>query len=62
MVYCEKKQAYKGGNYTCRLYLEEKLCILEHTENKLLNKGSELIFKCRHVIRFFLCYLPSSPD
>ena len=29
----KKKQAYKGRNNSCRLCLEENLCILEHGEN-----------------------------
>ena len=37
----KKIQAYKGG-----LYLEEKKCIQEHTENKLLNKNSKMILEC----------------
>ena len=36
------------------LCLEEKLCILEHAENTLLNK-SELIYKCRHINIFPMC-------
>ena len=34
----KKAQSYKGGNNSCRLGLEEKLCILRHVENKLGNK------------------------
>ena len=52
----KKAQAYKGGNNSCRLCLEEKLCILEHTENKLLNKRSELTSKCRHIDKFLVSF------
>ena len=34
ILWKEKSQAYKGGNKSSIFYLEEKLCILEHAENK----------------------------
>ena len=54
MEYCEKEQAYKGGNNSSRLCLEQKLGILEHAEK------NEFISKCRNIDRFFMCNLP--PD
>ena len=41
----KKAEAYKGGDYSCRLGLEEKFCLWT-CENKLLNKKNELIPKC----------------
>ena len=38
----------------CQLCLNEKLIILEHKENNLLNKRNELISKCRHKNKFKL--------
>ena len=32
--YCEKSTSDKGGDNSCRFCLEEKICILEHAENK----------------------------
>ena len=34
----KKAQAFKGGNISCRVCLEEKWCIVEYTEDKLPNK------------------------
>ena len=34
---------------------KKKRCLLEHAENKSLNKRSKLIFKCKHVNKFLLC-------
>ena len=36
----------------CYLCLNEKLLIIEHQGNDLLNQGNELITKCRHQIKF----------
>ena len=41
--------------------MEEKLHILEYTENKVPNKGRKLISKYRDVNRNFLCHLPLEP-
>ena len=38
----------------CKLCLTEKLCIINHiNDNKILNKKSELINKCRYLKKFF---------
>ena len=38
----------------CYLCLNEKLFIIEHQGNDLLNQRNELISKCRHKIKFKL--------
>ena len=38
----------------CYLCLNEKLFIIEHQRNDLLNQRNELISKCRHKIKFKL--------
>ena len=48
MGYWKKIQVHKEDHFNGRLYQEEKSCIPKHAENKLLNKRSELISKCRH--------------
>ena len=54
----KKAQAYKGVNNNCRFCKEEELCILKYPKNKLLNKRSELISKCRLVNKFHMYHLP----
>ena len=39
---------YNPATKRCALCLAEKLSILEHEGNNLLNKRSEIISKCRH--------------
>ena len=41
-------------NGPCYLCLHEKLAILEHKENNLLNQRNELVSKCRHKNKFKL--------
>ena len=45
---------YKCGSKTCNLCLSEKLQIFQADPNKLLNKRSELVSKCRHRSKFKL--------
>ena len=47
--------AYSNFSKKCQLCLQEKFEILNYPNpNKLLNKISELISKCRHVNKFLL--------
>ena len=45
---CLSPLLYRSGDKRCNLCLEEKMCIMEAEPNKLLNKRSEIISKCRH--------------
>ena len=45
---------YKPSTKKCQLCLNEKLHILEYSEQNLLNKRSEIISKCRHKDKFLL--------
>ena len=45
---------YQYGSKTCNLCLSEKLQIFQADPNKLLNKHSELVSKCRHRSKFKL--------
>ena len=45
----KKCMPYTAGSKNCNLCLSEKLFILEHKDDNLLNKRTELISKCRHV-------------
>ena len=45
---------YQCGSKTCNLCLSEKLQIFQADPNKLLNKRSELVSKCRHRSKFKL--------
>ena len=49
-------KVYGNANLTmCKLYLMEKLWIINHINDKnMLNKKSELINKCRHLKKFLL--------
>ena len=46
---------YSPENKRCNLCLTEKLSILSADKQRLLNKRSELISKCRHENKFYLC-------
>ena len=50
----KKAQAYRNGSKRCNLCLTEKLAIIDGEPNKLLNKRSELVSKCRHENKFYL--------
>lgn len=50
----KKAQAYRNGAKRCNLCLTEKLAIIDGEPNKLLNKRSELVSKCRHENKFYL--------
>ena len=45
---------YQNGSRRCDLCLTEKLLIIDGDDNKLLNKRSELISKCRHENKYYL--------
>ncbi len=49
-----RSQSYSPSNKRCNLCLTEKLSILSAEKNRLLNKRSELISKCRHENKFYL--------
>ena len=46
--------AYNPSNKKCALCLNEKLAILEHKGNNLLNKRSEIVSTCRHKHKYML--------
>ena len=46
--------AHKCGSRRCGLCLTEKLKIMREGPELLLNKRSELVFKCRHKNKFIL--------
>ena len=50
----EKSKSYNPQAKRCALCLTEKLAIAEHEENNLLNKRSEIVAKCRHMLKFEL--------
>ena len=45
---------YKCGTRKCDLYLTEKMITARSDANKLLNKRTELVSKCRHKNKFLL--------
>ena len=53
-------QPYQNGSKRCNLCLTEKLLIINGDENKLLNKRSDLISKCRHENKYYLMNYPTS--
>ena len=54
--------AYNPANKKCSLCLNEKLAILEHRDDNLLNKRSEIVSTCRHKNNYMLKYLTSRED
>ena len=53
--------AYTNTSKRCVLCLEEKMAIITYPDQeKLLNKRSELISKCRHENKFLLKYYDSN--
>ena len=49
-----KCSKYKPNSRHCNLCLNEKLFILEHKSDNILNKRTELVNKCRHENKFYL--------
>ena len=49
-----RARPYNNSSKRCDLCLAEKLYIIKHSNNNLLNKRSELISKCRHENKFYL--------
>ena len=50
-----KKKTYSNITKRCSLCLHEKLAIITYPyPDKLLNRRSELVTKCRHDIKFLL--------
>ena len=57
----ESAPAYNNNSKRCILCLEEKMAIITFPEQqKLLNKRSQLISKCRHENKFLLHYYDSN--
>ena len=50
-----RAQSYNSESKRCNLCLTEKLHILNAEKHSLLNKRPELISKCRHENKFYLC-------
>ena len=51
----KQSKPYKCGTRRCDLCLSEKLEILTNKSQRLLNKRSEILNKCRHSRKFKLC-------
>ena len=51
----KQSSPYKCGTRKCDLCLTEKLAIIKGKSEKLLNKRSEILNKCRHSRKFKLC-------
>ena len=49
-----RARPYSNISKRCDLCLTEKLMIIKHSNDNLLNKRSELISKCRHENKFYL--------
>ena len=49
-----RARPYSNISKRCDLCLTEKLMIIKHSNDNLLNKRSELISKCRHQNKFYL--------
>ena len=54
--------SYNPNTKRCALCVTEKLAILEHEGNNLLNKRSEIISKCRHRNKYMLSSATSNDD
>ena len=55
MLRVENKKPYKNTTKRCMLCLQENLAIITYpNHNDLLNKGTELISKCRHQSKYLL--------
>ena len=50
----KKASPYQGGSKSCNLCLSKKVSIICADPDTLLNKGTELISKCRHRNKFLL--------
>ena len=51
----KESRSYKAGDNKCNLCLDEKLYILENSnDGKLINKGIQNMEKCRHKNRFLV--------
>ena len=50
--------AYQNTTRMCNLCLAEKLEIIKADKKRSLNKRTELVSKCRHENRFYLCNFP----
>ena len=53
-----KAAAYQNASKKCNLCTAEKLEILRASKDRSLNRRSELVSKCRHENRFYLCNFP----
>ncbi|KXJ26852.1 Nose resistant to fluoxetine protein 6 [Exaiptasia diaphana] len=49
-----RARPYNNKSKRCDLCLTEKLMIIKHSNDNILNKRSELISKCRHENKFYL--------
>ena len=49
-----RARPYRNSSKRCDLCLAEKLYVLKHSNNNLLNKRSELVSKCRLENKFYL--------
>ena len=49
-----RHQAYNTGSKRCSLCLNEKLKIVLHKDNKMLNRRTEILDKCRHKNKYAL--------
>ena len=56
----KRAAGYACGGLRCNLCLEEKLSILQATPHSLINKRSELLYKCPHQRKHRLISLKSA--
>ena len=49
-----RAQPYNNSSKRCDLCSTEKLYIIKHSNNNILNKRSEMVSKCRHENKFYL--------
>ena len=54
----QRARAYSNETKQCDLCLTEKLHIINADKQKTLNKRTELISKCRHENKFYICNFP----
>ena len=53
-----KATTYQNTTRRCNLCLAEKLAIIKADKSQSLNKRTELVSKCRHENRYYLCNFP----
>ena len=55
----QKSKTYNPQAKRCALCLTEKLAIAEHEGKDILNKGSKIVAKCNHQLKYQLAQIDS---